>query len=250
MWDDVKQMNALAITLTAITAICLAWVAVTWTVRQPSFAFHEVVVIAPLERANGAHLEAVIREELTGTFFTMDLARARRALNAVPWIRNVALRRQWPHRLEVTVDEHEPLARWNDASLVNTRGEVFAAQSRADFPQFNGPEGRAAEIATRYRSWSDTLRPVALTVAQVRLSPRGAWQVKATGPAGPLVLELGRDEPDARLARFVVVHGRTLGALARAGTRIEAVDLRYRNGFAARVPGFREKGGKPAAGTT
>ena len=250
MWDDAKQMNALAITLTVITALGLAWVAVTWVVRQPTFAFREVVVTAPLERANGAHLEAVIREELTGTFFTMDLARARHALNEVPWIRNVALRRQWPHRLEVTVDEHEPLARWNDASLVNTRGEVFTAQSRAELPQFNGPEGRAAEVAARYRTWFDTLQPVALTVTQVRLSPRGAWQLKTIGPAGPLTLELGRDEPDARLARFVAVHGRTLGALARAGTRIEAVDLRYRNGFAARIPGFREKSAKPAAGTT
>jgi len=250
MWDDVKQMNALAITLTVITVLGLAWVAVTWIVRQPSFAFREVVVTAPLLRANGAHLEAVIREELTGTFFTMDLERARNALNEVPWVRSVALRRQWPHRLEVTVDEHEPLARWNDASLVNTRGEVFTAQSRAELPQFNGPEGRAAEVAARYRTWFDTLQPVALTVTQVRLSPRGAWQLKTIGPAGPLTLELGRDEPDARLARFVAVHGRTLGALARAGTRIEAVDLRYRNGFAARIPGFREKSAKPAAGTT
>jgi len=250
MWDDAKQMNALAITLTAITLLGLAWVAVTWIVRLPSFAFREVVVITPLARANGAHLEAVIREELTGTFFTMDLERARRALNEVPWIRNVALRRQWPHRLEVTVDEHEPLARWNDSSLVNTRGEVFTEQWRSELPQFNGPEGRAAEIAARYRAWSDTLQPIARTVSQMRLSPRGGWQVRTTGPAGPLVLELGRDEPDARLARFVAVHGRTLGALARTGTRIEAVDLRYRNGFAARIPGFREKGGKPAAGTT
>jgi cell division protein FtsQ len=250
MWDDAKQMNALAITLTAITMLGLAWVAVTWFVRQPSFAFRDVVVTAPLERANGAHLEAVIREELTGTFFTMDLARARNALNEVPWIRSVALRRQWPHRLEVTVDEHEPLARWNDAALVSTRGEVFTAQWRGELPQFNGPEGRAEEIAARYRTWSDALQPVALTVTQVRLSPRGGWQVKTTGAAGPLTIELGRDEPDARLARFVAVHGRTLGALARSGTRIDAVDLRYRNGFAARVPGFREKGTKPAAGTT
>ena len=250
MWDDAKQMNALAITLAAITALGLAWVAATWMVRQPSFAFREVVLTAPLERANGAHLEAVIREELTGTFFTMDLERARGALTAVPWIRNVALRRQWPHRLEVTVDEHAPLARWNDASLVNTHGEVFTAQWRADLPQFLGPEGRAAEIAARYREWSDVLQPLALTVTQVRLSPRGGWQLKTAGPAGPLTLELGREDVDTRLGRFVAVHGRTLGALARAGTRIDAVDLRYRNGFAARVPGFREKNAKRAGGTT
>jgi len=106
MWDDAKQMNALAITLAAITAVCLAWVAVAWIVRQPAFGFREVVVTAPLQRASAAHLEAVVREELAGTFFTMDLERARGALAQVPWVRNVALRRQWPHRLEVTVDEH------------------------------------------------------------------------------------------------------------------------------------------------
>ena len=250
MWDDPRQMNALAATLGLLALVGLLATAVAFVVRLPAFAFQDVVVATPLTRANGAHLEAVIREELAGNFFTMDLARARATLAQVPWIRDVALRRQWPHRLEVTVDEHEPLARWNDASLVNTRGEVFTAQSRAELPQFNGPEGRAAEVAARYRTWFDTLQPVALTVTQVRLSPRGAWQLKTIGPAGPLTLELGRDEPDARLARFVAVHGRTLGALARAGTRIEAVDLRYRNGFAARIPGFREKSAKPAAGTT
>ena len=124
MWDDAKQMNALALTLATLAALCLAWLALAWTVRQPWFAFREVVVTTPLARASGAHLEAVIREELTGTFFTMNLGRARAALREVPWVRDVALRRQWPDRLEVAVDEHEPLARWNDDALVGTRGEV------------------------------------------------------------------------------------------------------------------------------
>ncbi len=244
MWDDAKQMNALAITLAAIALVCAAGGALTWIVRQPSFAFREVVVTTPLARTNSAHLEAVIRDELTGTFFTMDLERSRAALAQVPWVRNAALRRQWPHRLEVTVDEYEPLARWNDGMLVNARGEVFTAQTEADLPQFEGPDGRAADVASRYLAWSDALRPLALTVRAIRMSPRGGWQVKTVGRDGTLVIDLPRDEPDARLARFVTVHGRTLGALARNGTRVEAVDLRYRNGFAARIPAFRERGAK------
>ncbi len=247
MWDDAKQMNALAATLATIAVLCLAWIALAWTVRQPWFAFREVVVTTPLARASGAHLEAVIREELTGTFFTMSLDRARAALRDVPWVRDVALRRQWPDRLEVAIDEHEPLARWNDDALVSARGDVFVAQSAAELPLFEGPDGRAAEVAARWRAWSDALAPLALAVTRVRVSQRGGWQLSAAGPAGPLTIELGRDDPDARLARFVAAHGRTLGALARAGTRVEAVDLRYRNGFAARIPAFREKAAKPKA---
>src|SRR5689334_8240085 len=222
MWDDAKQMNALAATLAALALVGLAGAAVAWFVRQPAFAFRDVVVVTPLTRANGAHLEAVIREELSGTFFTMDLARARNALATVPWVRAAALRRQWPHRLEVSIEEHEPLARFNDG-FVNTRGEVFQAQSRDELPRFEGPEARASEMADRYREWSATLRPLSLEVAELKLSPRGGWRVQVAGTAGPVTLELGHDEPDARIARFVAVHRQTIAALARAGTKIEAV---------------------------
>ena len=247
MWDDAKQMNAIAATLGLLAAAALLWAGTAWVVRQPPFALREVVVTNRLARASAAHLEAVIREELTGTFFTMDLDRTRRALEEVPWVRNVALRRQWPHRLEVFVEEHAPFARWNEASLVNSRGEVFAADWKDELPQFEGQEGRAAEMSARYRAWSARLTPLALAIRKLRLSPRGSWQIQAVGPQGTLTVELGRDEPDARLARFVSVQPRTLGTLARAGTRVDYVDLRYRNGFAARVPQFREKPGKPAA---
>jgi len=247
MWDDAKQMNAVAATLYAVVAAAMLWAGTAWLVRQPAFAWREVVVQNPLERASAAHLEAVVREELSGTFFTMDLHRAQQALAQVPWVRNVALRRQWPHRLEVEVEEHTPFARWNDTGLVNSRGEVFNAEAKDELPQFQGQDGRAAEMTARYRTWSARLEPLALAVRTLRLSPRGSWHIEATGPQGPLIIELGRDDADARLARFVAAQPRTLGALARAGTRVDYVDLRYRNGFAARVPQFREKAAKPAA---
>jgi cell division protein FtsQ len=247
MWDDAKQMNAIAATLVALVAAFVLWAGSAWVVRQPVFAWREVVVINKLERASATHLEAVVREELGGTFFTMDLDRARHALAQVPWVRNVALRRQWPHRLEVEVEEHSPFARWNDAALVNSRGEVFDADWKDDLPQFQGPEGRAAEMMAQYRAWSARLSPLALAVRTLRLSARGSWHIEAAGPKGPLTLELGRDDADARLARFVAAQPRTLGTLARAGTHVDYVDLRYRNGFAARVPKFREKTVKPAA---
>jgi cell division protein FtsQ len=247
MWDDARQMNALAATLAILAALGLAIALVAYVVRQPAFAFKEVVVATPLHRTSAAHLEAVVRAELTGTFFTMDLEHARDVLNRVPWVRDAGLRRQWPNRLEVTIEEHEPLARFNEGAFVNTRGEVFEAESRDELPRFLGSEARAREMTERYRAWSDALRPLSLDVAEVRLSPRGGWRVRVAGSESALTLELGREDADARLARFINAYRQTIGALARSGTRIETVDLRYRNGYAVRVPAFRERNIKPAA---
>lgn len=241
MWDDARALNAIAATLAAIAVALLAWGAIAWAVRQPVFAFREVVVGGRLERASAAHLETVIRDELSGTFFTMNLDQARAALVQVPWVSRVALRRQWPQRLEVTIEEHAPLARWNDDALLDVDGVVFNADFDGELPQLGGPDARAAEVASRYREWGALLAPLALTLDAVTLSARGGWRVHATGAAGALEIELGRDEPALRLARLVAAWDRTIGALARTGTRIAHVDLRYRNGFAARVPEFREK---------
>ena len=247
MWDDAKQMNALAVTLAVLAALGLAFALATYVVRLRAFSFDEVVVTTPLNRTNGAHLEAVIRAELAGTFFTMDLAGARNAITRVPWVRDAGLRRQWPNRLEVTIEEHEPLARFNEGGFVNTRGEVFEAESRDALPRLLGPDPRALEMTERYRAWSEALRPLSLELAEVRLSPRGGWRVRVAGNESALTLELGREDADARLARFINAYRGTIGALARSGTRVETVDLRYRNGYAVRVPAFREKIMKPAA---
>jgi cell division protein FtsQ len=241
MWDDARALNAMAAAIATIAVLFAGAAGLGWVVRQPVFAFRDVVIRGSPQRASTAHLEAVVRGELTGTFFTMSLEKSRAAIAAVPWVRTVALRRQWPRRLEVTIAEHVPLARWNEAALVNVEGEVFVADYDGELPQFTGPDGQAREMAERYREWAMALLPLGLTVSELRLSPRRAWQVVASGEFGPLAIEMGREEPGARLARFVGAYARTIAVLRGAGTRIEHVDLRYRNGFAARIPGFREK---------
>lgn len=247
MWDDVKALNAAAVTLATLVTVALVAGIVAWVVRQPVFAFREIVVTAPLARANAGYVEAVLRGELRGTFFTLDLDSARAALREVPWVRHVALRRQWPSRLEVTIDEYTPLARWNDTALVDTEGEVFAADYNGELPQFDGPEGRAPELTSRYREFRDVLAPLGLALTALRLTPRGSWSLTTSHDGGVLAIELGRNQPSERLARLAGTWPKTIGALMRAGTTVDYVDLRYRAGFAARIPGFKEKPRKKAA---
>lgn len=234
MWDNPRQLNAIALVVAFAAATVLLWGTITWAVRQPVFAFHRVIIDGPLLRANPAHLEAVLREEVKGTFFTMRLADARASLQRVAWVRRVSLRRQWPDRLEVEVSEHQPLARWNDSALINAEGEIFNADFDGELPQFTGPEGTAAEVTAQYYAFVSVLQPIGRTLNAIRRSPRGGWQLVAAG-SPPLTIELGRTDPGERLARFVAYYGSTLDALSRGGARADYADLRYRNGFAARV---------------
>jgi cell division protein FtsQ len=240
MWDNPRLLNRLAWSLTTLATAMLAWGVIAWAVRQPVFALRHVVVDGSLVRTNPAYLETVIREELKGTFFTLNLADARVALQRVPWVKSVALRRLWPDRLEVAVIEHEPLARWNDTALVDREGEIFSADYDGELPQFVGPDGSSSELARRFYEFGATLAPCALNIAELRLSPRGSWRLRTTGSAA-LVIELGRNAAADQLARFATYQPRTIAALARGGTRVDYVDLRYRNGFAVRVPEATEK---------
>jgi len=134
------------------------------------------------------------------------------------------------------------LARWASDALVNTHGEVFRAAYDGELPVFIGPAGAAREIAIQYRYFRRGLGTIGETPVQVQVTPRRAWQVKLESGT---TLALGRENIEARLARFVAVHDRALG---RLGRRIDYVDLRYANGFAVRIPELRHEKAEPKRG--
>lgn len=242
MWDRPALMNAAADALYAIAAFAALAVAAGLLARLPVFDLREVKVGGELRHVTRGEIEGVVQRELRGNFFTLDLVVARAAFERLSWVRQVSVRRHWPAGLDVALEEHAPLARWGAAALVNTHGEVFRAAYDRELPLFTGPEGTAREMAIQYVYFSRSLRGIGETPVELQLTPRRAWQVRL---ASGMTLALGRESIEARLARFVEAHGRTLGHLGR---RIEYVDLRYANGFAARIPELRREKPQPRRG--
>ncbi|HXF66882.1 MAG TPA: cell division protein FtsQ/DivIB [Burkholderiales bacterium] len=227
-------MNAAATALAAFAALALFYAAGMHVLRHPAFALREVRVVNELRHVSREEVVEVARRELRGGFFTLDLEAARAAFERLPWVRRASVWRRWPDRLEVALEEHVPLARWSATALVNTHGELFEGSYAGSLPLFRGPDGGAREIAIQYRYFRRSLEPIGRVPVEVALSPRRAWRLVLDGG---LALELGREEVEARLARFVAAYARTVGRLERS---IEYVDLRYPNGFAVRVPGLRD----------
>ena len=230
MWDNPRLVNRIANGLYALALLLVGYALVWIVVHQPAFALRHVELTGDAKNVTRAQVDAIVGNELRGTFFTLNLPHLRRSFEKLPWVREVRLRRHWPDRLEVNVVEHVPLARWGSTALVNVQGDVFQAAYDGKLPVFVGPPGTSKEIAIQYEFLRRALSVIGATPVMVRVTPRRAWQVRLEG--GPTI-ELGREDIEARLARYLAVHERTVGTLKR---RIDYVDLRYANGFAVRIP--------------
>ncbi len=230
MWDKPALLNWIANLLFALSVVVMLYATLYVVVHLPIFPLREVKVDGQLSHVSREQVKLIVAKHLKGNFFTLDLVTARDAFQKLPWARNVSIRRRWPDKLEVMIEEHQAMARWSNAALVNTHGELFHAASGSDLPVFYGPGDGVIEVASQYDAFNRVLKTANLEIATLALTPRRAWQVTTTSG---MVVELGRTEMQPRLEKFTQIYRRTLAGLNK---RITYADLRYPNGFAVRKP--------------
>lgn len=227
MWDNPPMLRGIANLLFGISLLLVLYGVVRYVLHLPVFPLQAVELTAAPQRVSAEQLEKVVHEQLSGNFFTVDLERTRLAFEKLPWVRKVNVRRKFPWNLQVEVEEQVALARWNGMALVNTHGEVFAGNTEQVLPAFMGQPDTSARMTQMCAELNAALQPMHQQISQISLSPRFAWQVKL---GNGMVLELGREQMQQRLARFVTVYPYSLETNAQF---VRHVDLRYRNGFAA-----------------
>lgn len=227
MWDNAPLLRSTANMLMAFSVLAVLYGAAYYTVHLPGlFPLRSVRLSAAPQRVDAQAVLQVVRNEVQGNFITADIERLRASLERLPWVRGVNIRREFPDRLVMRLEEHQPLARWNHSALVNQQGEVFEASFAQVLPNFIGQDGASADVTQHYAQFSQQLAPLDLQVVQLAQSPRHAWQLHLSNG---MVLELGSDDMQQRLARFVAVYPYSLAGMQGS---VRYVDLRYRNGFA------------------
>lgn len=241
MPHDIRLMNAVSTAFMLVFAGLMAALAVAWLMRQPLFGLSAIVVHGDVKHHNAVTLRANVTPKLVGNFFTVDLAQTRAIFQAVPWVRSAEVRRQFPNRLKVVLQEHQAVAYWGDEAdtrFLNNFGEVFeAGQSELEFdalPQLNGPTGQAGLVLQAYTLLAPLFEKLDAALDSLELTGQGSWRARLDTGAE---LELGQgrlDEIDARARRFIA----TLAQVTtRYGNDFEYADLRYSNGYALKIKG-------------
>lgn len=249
-----SHLNWLANTLTLVAVMALAVGLSLWVSRWPYFSIQTVKIEGlnneALNYVTPDTLGASIAGKLHGDFFTINLEQARQLFEQAPWVRRAQVKRVWPDTLQVKIEEQQAMAYWNEADMINTWGEPFAANEAVIvegtyLPQLRGPEEAVRLVVQRYAEVTQWLAPLGVYIQQLNLSPRYAWEVVLSNG---MHLHLGRD-PAAdtdnlygtsgakdfakRLERFVQAWPNLQQRLD--GRTIQHADLRYNNGFAIRL---------------
>jgi len=246
MWQDVKMLNAISSALLALVVLALVASGLWWVAQRPMFTLHAIRIESatdlPLEKVNALTVRATAIPRIHGNFFTTDLTAVRAAFEAVPWVRRAMVRREWPDRLVVKIEEHRALGTWGeDGKLLSQKGDVFTAnlaeaEDDGDLLEFSGPDGSEKQVVTRLAQFRQWFAPIRLEPEALTLSNRYAWTVKLDNG---MTVELGRDLGDAvlkeRIDRLVAVYPQLE---ERLQGKIENVDLRYPNGLALRANGM------------
>lgn len=241
MWHSPRLLNAVANAMLALVMLAAIGTAVWWVAHRPMFTLRAMVV-EPMPGKAMTHVsDSLLRasgvRRVPGNFFTVDLQAVRAAFEAVPWVRRAAVRRVWPNRLHVAIEEHRIFAAWTAGRFLNTFGEPFwvnpgEVEEDGPLPALAGPDGSELEVLRRFVELTGQLQPLGTRPVSLALSARHAWSAEL---AGGTTLTLGRDQGLSireRVDRFVHAYP---DLAARTGQWPRVIDLRYPNGFAIRL---------------
>ncbi len=244
-WHSPVWLNRLSAALFALSAIGFIALAANWLANRPVFTVKRVIVDTPagaLKHVSASQVQAAVLESLNGTVLSTDLQMMHKALASIPWVRSATVRRIWPNRLLVRLEEQHAVATWGNQRLVNRFGELFTAQA-ADHDDpcrlipLSGPAGSQRLVLERAVALNQWLAPIEKSLTSLTLSDQYAWTAEVSGN---MVLELGRDAlptpVEERVRNFVKTQAWLAAQLGQPTpvAQLVQVDLRYATGYAFR----------------
>ncbi len=248
LWNHPERMQKLSRFLFRCFMVMMVVGVLAWLSQRPVFALKQIQIepIAgqTLKHINKPIVKQQVLETVQGNFFSVRLEDVKRGFESMPWVRHANVRRVWPNGLVVSIEEQKPFGTWGGSdsrALMNTHGEVFAGRvsevgDDIRLIEFSGPEDSGKEVMSLYEKANNWFKPWGTEVISLALTERYAWHVKLSNG---MKVEFGRDEESSdknlteeRVARLFKYWPQVQEKWAN---RIDAVDLRYANGFAVHL---------------
>ncbi|WP_123106058.1 cell division protein FtsQ/DivIB [Acidithiobacillus sulfuriphilus] len=211
-----------------------AWQGWVWLRNPQLMPIQSLVVQGQSPRIPAGVILTTVKPFAAKGFLWVNPDQVRHALAALPWVADAEVRRVWPDKLQVQIQQETPAARWlgGAGQMLDTQGQVFqvpATQVPAGLPNLEGPANSGMQLLQQLAIFNRILAPLGLQVADLQEDQRGAWRcILSNG----VRLLLGRDDVLPALQRWVAIAPQIKEYLVPGAT----MDLRYTNGLAVAMP--------------
>ena len=248
LWNHPERMQKLSRFLMRCFFVMLAIGILVWLSQRPVFSLKQIqiepVAGQTLKHINKSIVKQQVLETVQGNFFSVRLEDVKRGFEGMPWVRHANVRRVWPNGLIVSIEEQKPFGTWGGVdshTLINSHGEIFTGRvseigDDIHLVDFYGPEDAGKEVMSLYEKANNWFKPWGAEVISLALTERYAWHIKLSNG---MKVEFGRDEESSdknlteeRVARLFKYWPQVQ---EKWSNRIDAVDLRYANGFAVHL---------------
>lgn len=255
--------------LAAALALLVAFALYSLVFRSSWFLLQgsDQITITGAQQTDAQRVLAVFSADLGRNVFFIPLSQRRRALERIPWVRQAAVLRLWPARLEVKIRERTPVAYARVGSqldLIDAQGVLLERPAKAnfDFPVLTGLAGinaanpnagewleqRQAQVA-RWSALQAAVAPLghhaAYAISEVNLRDPGDLRARVSLGAGSSVLvDLGNRNFGPRFQLFLS----QIASWRQKYPNLVSVDLHF-DGQAIVDPGPTVAAPAPAAST-
>jgi cell division protein FtsQ len=248
IWNHPERMQNLSRFLIRCFMVMACIGILVWLSQRPVFVLRQVWV-EPVAGKTLSHIKKSlvkqqVLETVQGNFFSVKLEGVKRGFESMPWVRHANVRRVWPNGLVISIEEQTPFGTWSGTQsnqLMNIHGELFTGRvsevgDSMTLIDFDGPEDSSQEVMRLYQKANAWFKAWDTDVKSLSLSERYAWHVKLSNG---MKIEFGREEENSdktlteeRIARLFKYWPQVQEKWAN---RVDAIDLRYANGFAVHV---------------
>lgn len=217
-----------------ISIIGVIVLSVIFTLNQFHLSYYfpiKTVRVYGVNRVNQEEVRNLLFPLVNRGFFTINVEYIRDRLLQMPWLSDLYVKRVWPDQVEITMVERNPIASWNEASLLSEAGELFTPKKEtypANLPRFIGPNGKQIFMLQNFKDINRLLSPLRAKISYLELTPDYSW--KLTLDNG-ITMQIGHKDTLTRLHHFVKVYPKIVGIRA---ADVDYIDLRYPNGVAVR----------------
>ena len=162
------------------------------------------------------------------SFFNFKINILKKEIEKVPWVKSADIRRVYPGEIKIYIEEHVPIAIWNNKSYMNDTGDIFFIRDiEKKLPVINSNKNRNKIMFVYFSLLLKYISDYNFDIKIKKIEENDIRSLSAYLSSG-IIVKFGSKDIKDKIHTFIKLY-KTLNSSDLE--KIGYIDMRYSNGF-------------------